>query len=218
VSRVMRSDPARPETAVVGEIAQALTDGQAVVCPTETQYGLLLRADVGTSLAKLNRIKNRIDGIKPALFVASMESAASFCDISPLARKLAKRYLPGPLTLVLPPRAGQSVVPAQFQSEDGYGIRISSSPLIASVMHMIPFPATATSANISGDLTPQTIDEIIAVLGEGVGLYVDGGPCRSIIPSTVAKVTDQVIILRHGVVAEAEIRKFLRQETAHEPV
>lgn len=217
MSRTLQCDPAHPDPAVVAQIVQALTSGQAVVCPTETQYGLLLRAD-NTALATLSQIKNRSEQTKPALFVSSLESAESFCEISPLARKLADKYLPGPMTLVLPSREGQNVAPIDFQSEDGYGIRISSSPLIASVMAKVSFPVTATSANASGVLTPQTIGEIVAMLGDRIDLYIDGGACRSIIPSTVVKVSNQVTILRHGLIPEAELRTFLRQEAAHEPV
>jgi tRNA A37 threonylcarbamoyladenosine synthetase subunit TsaC/SUA5/YrdC len=69
---------------------------------------------------------------------------------------------------------------------------------------------TATSANISGEITQATVGEIRSVLGEEVELYLDGGPCRSVVPSTVVKIAERVEILRHGMISEAEIKSFLQ--------
>jgi L-threonylcarbamoyladenylate synthase len=212
VSQVITCNPAAPDDTAVAAVVDALTGGLAVVIPTETQYGLAIRADFDSAPAAVNRIKGRPEAERSALFVKDMAMAEQFCQFTPLSRSLAARFLPGPLTLVLPARKDQTVIPPDFLSVFGIGIRLSSSPLVAAVMARVSFPVTATSANRSGEITPPTVDLIRKSLGEAVSLYLDGGPCRGLTASTVAAVNGQVRILRHGLIAEAEIRRHLRQE------
>jgi L-threonylcarbamoyladenylate synthase len=213
LSRVLICDPANPDGSVIDETVAALIGGSVVVMPTETQYSLSIRADRETAPQKISAAKKRSESEKVALFVKDMDMARRFCEINEMAQKLADRHLPGPLTLVLPSKKNQDMVAAGFLSGDGFGIRISSSPLIAAVMNKTPFPVTATSANISGEITSDTIDKIQEALGEAVDLYLDAGPCRGIIPSTVVKVADSVTILRHGIIPDAEIRNCLGEGT-----
>jgi L-threonylcarbamoyladenylate synthase len=177
--------------------------------PTETQYSLSVRADDVQAMSKIGRIKKRDMKSKPALFVKDMDMAEKFCEINDKARKLAEKYLPGPLTMVLPAKNDQHFVSTDFLSDDGFGIRISSSPLIRMLMDRLAFAVTATSANISGELTHDSVEKIAGVFGDMVDLYIDGGPCRGIVPSTVLKVTDDLSVLRHGLISEAEINRFM---------
>lgn len=188
-----------------------MESGAAVVMPTETQYSLSLRADRAESMDTIVRIKKRDGFLKSALFVSDMDMAKDFCRVSQLAERLAERFLPGPLTLVLPERENQSRVFTGFLSEDGFGVRLSSSPVVEAVMGRVPFAVTATSANISGKPAAMSITEIAKTLGDEVALYIDGGPCRSMTPSTVIKVDKEVAVLRHGLMSEAEIRQFLKE-------
>ncbi len=212
MSRVITCNPAAPDVKVIEAVVAALAEGLAVVIPTETQYGLAIRADSEAAPVMIGRIKGRPETERSALFVKDVAMAENFCRFTPLSRALAARFLPGPLTLVLPAKENQTVISEQFLSEHGIGIRLSSSPLVAAVMARVPFPVTATSANRSGEITPPTVDLIRRSLGEAVSLYLDGGPCRGITASTVAAVNGEVRILRHGLIAEAEIRRHLRQE------
>lgn len=205
-------NPAAPEETVIAAVADALTEGLAVVIPTETQYGLALRADSDEAPQIINRIKGRAESDRSALFVRDIAMAESFCRFTQISRSLAAEFLPGPLTLVLPAKEDQTVVSHRFLSPHGIGIRLSSSPLVRAVMVRVPFPVTATSANRSGEMTPATVELIRAMLGEAVGLYIDGGPCRAITPSTVAAVNGTIRILRHGAIAEAELHSHLRRE------
>lgn len=211
MSSVLTCDPAQPSEEVIKSAVDALLAGEAVILPTETQYGLALRADRPDAPERIDRIKKRIGGQTTALFLARFEQAESFCKVSAKARLLADKFLPGPLTLVLPGLEKQDKVADGFGSLAGFGIRVSSAPLVAAVMSRLDFPVTATSANLSGRMTPTGIDEIKNDFGDMVSLYIDGGAAsgRSRIPSTVAAVDNDVIILRHGAIGEAEIRKAL---------
>lgn len=211
MSRVLACDPVRPDIGVIDETVAALTDGLTVVMPTETQYSLSVRADSELALKKICAVKKRSENLKAALFVKDLNMAGKFCDIHEPARVLADRFLPGPLTLVTPGKKDQKAVATGFLSADGFGLRISSSPVIMAVMDRVRFPVTATSANISGDITPATVSDIRKALGDGVDLYLDAGPCRGVVPSTVVKVNETVTILRHGVISEREIRNALEE-------
>jgi L-threonylcarbamoyladenylate synthase len=164
LSRRLSCDAVNPDNEVIEQVAEALTDGQTVVMPTETQYALSIRASVDDALEKICRIKQRKEGLSIALFVQDMQMAERFCDISDVAKKLADRFLPGPLTLVLPGKKGQTAVAAGFLSPLGFGIRVSSSPIVKAVMGQIAFPVTATSANISGQSSPSHYKEIDDVI------------------------------------------------------
>ena len=212
MSRMLTCDPVRPDISVIDEIAAALTDNSVVVMPTETQYSLSVRGDREDAPQKICAVKKRPEVVKAALFVKDLEMAQQVCTVGRAAEILASRFLPGPLTLVMPVRKDQKAVAPGFVSEDGIGIRISSSPLVRAVMDRLPFAVTATSANLSGQMTLDTAIEIKEALGETVNLYVDAGPCRGLIPSTVVKVGEEVTVLRHGIIPEAEIRRCLEEE------
>ncbi len=199
-------DPVNPDVEAIQRAAETLSRGGAVVMPTETQYGLSIRADRPDAPQKIDRIKKRNKTLPVALFVKDMRMAELFCEITETAGKLAERFLPGPLTLIMPIRPGQTAAAAGFASPGGFGVRISSSPVVAAVIRKVSFPITATSANLAGRRTPATIAEIRAELGDSIDLYLDGGPCRGLIPSTVVKAGVDVEIVRHGVISDAEIK------------
>lgn len=216
MSRILRCDPESPEDSVLDIAAEVLFSGGKVVMPTETQYGLAIRADKNGTLAEICRLKRRDSNLKPALFVKDMEMAESFCTVNIGARKLAECFLPGPLTLVLPSRENQSVVSRDYLSLDGFGIRISSSPVVGGINNRLPFAVSATSANISGKSTPAEIKEIEKLFGNSVDLYLDGGFCRTVMSSTVVKVNESIRVLRRGQIPESEILSCLERGGSYE--
>ncbi len=209
---MLECDPVRPDISVINEIVEALTNNSVVVMPTETQYSLSVRGDRNDAPQKICAVKKRLKGVTAALFVKDLDMASQFCSVDKAAEKLAARFLPGPLTLVMPVRKDQNAVAPGFVSEDGIGVRVSSSPLILALMDKVPFVVTATSANLSGEISPDTAVGIREALGDAVDLYVDAGPCHGVVPSTVAKIADEVTILRYGAIPEAEIRRCLEEE------
>lgn len=215
--RIISCSATKPETEVLEQIEKILRDGQAVVLPTETQYSLSVRADRRDVLDQIGKIKKRDLTQKSALFVKDMEMASLFCDISETASALARKFLPGPLTLVLPERIDQKVVDSQLASDDGFGIRISSAPIIRETISRLEFPITATSANISGTMPHATINDIAEELGDLIALYVDGGRSPGRTPSTVVKFGNSendagmLEILRPGQIPATELRNYLKE-------
>ncbi len=211
MSRILKCDPVKPEEELIEIVELALRKGGAVIIPTETQYGLALRADMDDVIEKICEIKMRDGGQKPALFVKDMDMASTFCKINEKALLLAEKFLPGPLTLVLPIKTGQDYIPMDFASSKGIGIRISSHPFLKKLTAQIDFPITATSANISGKTVPEDINSIMEMLGDKAAIYIDAGPIHGRIPSTVVCVDDEIQILRPGAIPEKEIFDALRE-------
>ena len=216
MSRILRCDPVNPDDAVLNEAAGVLSSGGIIVIPTETQYGLAIRADRDGTLDEICRLKQREVDLKPALFVRDIDMAENFCVVNNLARQLANKFLPGPLTMVLPPIDNQIFVSRDYLSGDGFGIRISSSPVVAGIMDRVGFTVSATSANISGQQTPADLTEIEKLFGDKVALYLDAGPCRARTPSTVVKVNNDIKILRPGQISEKVIRDNLKSGGGNE--
>lgn len=145
------------------EAAEALREGKVVLVPTETVVGLVA-AEAG--LPRIREIKGR-DADKPiALLCASSEEAfALAASVSPLARKLASLYWPGPLTLVLDLSDGGTV-----------GVRVPADSAVRAVLAAYGEPLYATSANLSGEAAPKGLEGVDPRISEAVDLIVEGKP------------------------------------------
>ncbi|MEW6051083.1 MAG: L-threonylcarbamoyladenylate synthase [Candidatus Zixiibacteriota bacterium] len=207
--RVLELDTHAPPETVVGVIREALNSGELVVLPTETRYGILARADKPSSVDNLYRAKGRSGSSPTALFVKDLESMGKWGEITPAAQSLGKRFLPGPLTLVLRARVSW---PPPLVVGGKIGCRYSSSVLIARLIEHIDYPITATSANRSGSPDKETIEEIRAELGDTVAIYVDGGKLSGPVSTVVDCSADPVIILREGAIPADEVRQALTSE------
>jgi L-threonylcarbamoyladenylate synthase len=143
------------------EAAEALRAGKAALVPTETVVGLVA---AGHGLDRIHKIKGR-DPDKPvALLCPSAEEAFALAtNAPPLAKKLAKAYWPGPLTLVLDRLAGGTV-----------GVRVPAGPVVRAVLAAYGEPLYATSANLAGEPPPKALSEVDPRVSESVELAVEG--------------------------------------------
>jgi protein-tyrosine phosphatase len=202
---------------VVHRAVQALAEGQLVALPTETVYGLAASACHAEAVERLLQVKGRPSGAPMALAIKSAEEAPDFVpDLSPLARRLARRCWPGPVTLVvdnqhregltmyLPHRVRQVVAP-----NGTIGLRVPANEMTQDVLRMLSGPLVLTSANRSGQPDAVTAQEVVAALGSEVSLVLDDGPCRYGQPSSVVRVqSNEFEMLREGVVGEATLRRL----------
>jgi len=189
IQRIDDSDlhPDRLEPAI-----DALRRDEIVAFPTETVYGLGVRPASESGAGRLNRLKGRRPEHRLTLHLAAPELiAAHVAPLLPLARRLIDRFLPGPLTLLLPaPEAGREV-----------GIRVPSHPVCQALLEGIGGELLATSANLTGEPPPTSLDRIPALLLEGVGAAIDSGPTRYGAASSVIRpVGDRVQVVRAGAV------------------
>lgn len=202
---------------VVHRAVQALAEGQLVVLPTETVYGLAASACRADAVERLIAAKGRPAGQPLALAIKSAEEAPDYVpDMSPLARRLARRCWPGPVTLVvdnrhkegltehLPQRVREVVAP-----NGTLGLRVPANDMTQDVLHMLTGPIVFSSANRSGEPDPITADQAARALGDDVAMILDDGPCRYGQPSSVVRVKNKHFeVLREGVVAEATLRRL----------
>ncbi|HLE42940.1 MAG TPA: L-threonylcarbamoyladenylate synthase [Methylomirabilota bacterium] len=186
--RVLVVDPGHPAPADVAAAARVLKDGGLVAFPTETFYGLGAHALDPAAVARVFGAKGR-PADKPLLvLVDSMAMAAEVAtEIPERARRLAARYWPGPLTLIL--RARPHVPPALTAGTATIGLRISDHPVALALVRAAGVPVTAPSANPHDAPPPRTAAEVLAGLGDRVDLVLDGGPTRGGPPSTLLDLT-----------------------------
>ncbi len=174
-----------------------------ILYPTETIYALGVHALDEAELALLFQLKGRVASKSVSWLVRSVADIERYAVLDPVAAALANRYLPGPLTLVLPVRPG---VPLGVVAPDGtIGFRISSDPIaqqiVADFMNRTGAPLTCTSANISGSPTLSTPTAILKQFGASAQcidtIYDDGE--RAGTGSTVVSVIGGVTtIVRQG--------------------
>ncbi|HMO13872.1 MAG TPA: L-threonylcarbamoyladenylate synthase [Pirellulaceae bacterium] len=202
---------------VVYLAVEAIASGKLVAFPTETVYGVAASALNVDAVERLFEVKGR-DITKPfALAVKSLDDCLDYApDMSPLARRLARRCWPGPVTLVLEINHPDSVIyrlPAAVQklvvSQGCVGFRVPAHPVALNIMRLSAGPLALTSANRSGEPEATAGDQVVQQLGDGVDLVIDDGSCRFGQSSTVLKVGgNQYKILREGVVSEAAIQQM----------
>jgi L-threonylcarbamoyladenylate synthase len=197
------TDPARPEPGVLAEAVGVLRRGGLVAFPTETFYGLGADALDPAAVARVFHAKGR-PADKPLLVLVDSVAMAErlVIHVSPTARRLMARYWPGPLTLVLRARPE---VPVTLTAGTGtIGVRLSGHPVARALVAAAGRPVTAPSANRHGAASPCTADEVLAGLGEGVDLVLDGGTTPGGPPSTLLDVTrTPPVILRPGAIVLA---------------
>jgi tRNA threonylcarbamoyl adenosine modification protein (Sua5/YciO/YrdC/YwlC family) len=202
---------------VVHRAVQALAEGQLVALPTETVYGLAASACRVDAVARLIRAKGRPSGQPFALAIKSAEEAPDFVpDLSPLARRMARRCWPGPVTLVVDDQHKEGLtqqLPREVRDivtpNGTVGLRVPANEMAQDILRMLSGPVVLTSANRTGQPDAVTADEVVQAVGDDVAMVLDDGPCRYGQPSSVVRIKNNHFeVLREGVVAEATLRRL----------
>ena len=183
---IKATDPACVETTV-----QAIKAGGLVIYPTETVYGAGVDATNFEAVKKLTAYKNRPFGKPYSIAVTDQTMASVYVDINEGAKKIYRRFLPGPVTVV---SQGLHKTAPGVESETGtLGIRIPDYPLIIDIVKTLGCPITATSANASYKKRPYKIADILDNLSAKqkalIDLIVDAGTLPPNEPSTVIDTT-----------------------------
>jgi L-threonylcarbamoyladenylate synthase len=189
----------------------ALAAGELVVYPTETLYALGADARNPQALARLIALKGREPGKPIALIAADLAMVMELVQSFPTpALRLAQRFWPGPLTLVLPARAGLSEV--LLNDSGGVGVRVPDHWIACQLSARLGSPLTATSANLAGGVPATTVKAARAALGDAVAAYLEGGELGRQAASTVVDFQGQrPRVLRAGPIDEAQLYAALGQ-------
>lgn len=174
-----------PDAAGIARAAHLLRAGRLVAVPTETVYGLAARADREAAVAAIYRAKGRPDFNPLIVHVATLDDARHLADFDARAELLAARFWPGPLTMVLPQKAGSTIVPAVTAGLPTIAIRMPDHPAMCALLAQVDLPLAAPSANRSGGVSPTSVAHVVASLGSKVDAVIDGGECLRGLESTI---------------------------------
>ena len=194
----------------LGRAAVLLRAGALVAFPTETVYGLGADARNGRAVAAVFDAKGR-PHFNP-LICHLPDADAAFREAVPDARALAlaARFWPGPLTLVLPRRAGCQVDLLAGAGLDTLAVRVPAHPLALALLREAAVPVAAPSANRSGAVSPTTVAHVLDGLGGRIAAVLDGGPCAIGVESTVLDLCGPgAALLRPGGVTAEEIEAVI---------
>lgn len=177
-----------------------LKAGQSVALPTETVYGLTAIASDEQAVNNIFSIKKRPLDMALSLCVFEQHQAENICHISPLAKRLMNVFWPGPLTLVLPKKAEANISEAANANLPTIGIRCPDIDWRRAFMKLgFSEPLVLTSANTSSRPDPQTAQDVEKDIGVKIPLILDGGTCKSAVPSTVISIeNEKARLLRKG--------------------
>lgn len=194
-------DPARPEPRIIERAARLLAEGELVVLPTETVYGLAAHPDVEGAIEKIYRVKGRAESKAiPLLISEAAEVDRRHGAWGRIGRRLADRFWPGPLTIVLETPGGS------------IGFRMPDHAVALALIRACGHALSVTSANPSGRPEAHTAREAAESLGTGVALILDAGPSTGKVPSTVIRIRGaEWEILREGAIGKEAIEKAERE-------
>lgn len=188
---------------------QKLIDDEIIAIPTETVYGLAGNAYSEAAIKKIFDLKKRpfynplIVHIKSAEFLSHIA-----CDIPDSARKLAKKFWPGPLTLVL--KKQPNIPDLITAGKMTVAIRVPNHPLTLSLLEQLDFPLAAPSANPFGSISPTSAEHVSNYFKSNLDVVLDGGECEKGLESTIIGFeNDQAILFRLGAISVEDIEKVI---------
>ena len=200
--------PVTPES--LARAAEILRSGGLVAFPTETVYGLGADATDERAVARIFAAKGRPQFNPLIAHVADAAAAARLVLFDARAERLAARFWPGPLTMVLPRRDDCPVALLAGAGLSTLAIRVPAHPLALDLLRATGRPVAAPSANRSGRISPTSAGDVAADLGDRVDLILDGGPCEIGVESTVLDLSGPVArILRQGGLAQETLEDVL---------
>ena len=186
---------------------EALQGGGLVAFPTDTVYGLGAMIQIPESIQALYTVKGREAAKAIPILISSPDELGRIAlAVSPMAMRLAERFWPGPLTLVVPKHPS---LPAELSSQATIGVRMPDHPIALALLR-VTGPLAVTSANRSGEASAITAPEVVEQLGGQIGLVLDGGQTPGGVSLTVVDCSGHTpVILRQGPISLTELLQAL---------
>ncbi|WP_138467451.1 L-threonylcarbamoyladenylate synthase [Poseidonocella sp. HB161398] len=199
-----------PDGPGLAAAAAFLRAGDCVAFPTETVYGLGANALDDSAVAGIYAAKGRPSFNPLIVHLAEAADAARYAEVPAAAERLAP-FWPGPLTLVMPLRAGAGIAPRVTAGHDSIALRLPAHPLARALLKEAGLPLAAPSANPSGRISPTTADHVMEGLDGRIAAVLDGGPCPVGVESTILDLTGAPRLLRAGGVPAEALEEAMGQ-------
>jgi L-threonylcarbamoyladenylate synthase len=205
---ILRVDPRAADQATIAKAAEAIRAGLVVAYPTDTLYGLAVDPRSPTAVRRLFELKGRAGNSPLPLIAADLQQARLAGHISGSGERLAQRWWPGPLTIVV--NAAPVIASETLGGGKTVGIRVPDHAVAVALARASGFCITATSANPSGTAAPSTADDVARKLAR-VDVILDGGASPGGSPSTIVDVSGAAIaLLRAGAVPWDRVLESLK--------
>jgi len=192
----------------IREALRIIEAGGLVAFPTDTVYGLAADVHSEAAIERIYQAKGR-DMVKaiPVLIYNIDQITQVALDLPNTARRLAEKFWPGALTLIVPRVLD---LPVNLSSSPTVAVRMPNYAPVQTVLQHCG-PLAVTSANLSGEANPLTAEDVLSQLGGKIDLILDGGPVSGGIPSTIVDCSvDPVVITRHGAIPDETIFEALQ--------
>ncbi|HXH53615.1 MAG TPA: L-threonylcarbamoyladenylate synthase [Sphingomicrobium sp.] len=189
--------PLRDEA--IAHAAQLILAGVPVAVPTETVYGLAADATNAEAVARIYSAKGRPSFNPLIVHVPDLTEAERIGNFDRLARSLAETHWPGPLTLVVPLKAGAGIAGIVTAGLPTIALRVPAHPAMQALLRACGRPLAAPSANASGAISPTRAEHVLTSLAGRIPLILDGGPTERGLESTIVAATGGALrLLRLG--------------------
>ena len=195
---------------VIAEGVVLLKNGECVVIPTETVYGLAADTTNGKAVAKIFDIKGRPTFNPLISHFHNVSHLSEYIELNEFLKKLSTAFWPGPMTLIVNRKQGCKISDMTTAGLDTIAVRIPSHPTAQKIIKAAGVPLAAPSANRSGEVSPTSATHVAHSLGDKAPLIIADGSCTIGLESTVIDVTGDVpIVLRPGAITTEQISEAL---------
>ena len=201
-------DPLNPDKDIISKAAETIRRGGLVVFPTETVYGLGADATPETAVASIFNAKGRPSDDPLIIHVSSPEEADRYSYTSELYYRLAERFMPGPLTVIMKSRDN---IPKRTRGGlDTVAVRCPETLIARELIKSAGVPIAAPSANISGSPSPTSAKHVIDDMMGKVDVIIDGGDADFGLESTIVKIENDgtLTLLRPGKITVEELESI----------
>jgi tRNA threonylcarbamoyl adenosine modification protein (Sua5/YciO/YrdC/YwlC family) len=212
-AELLKISSEKPDPAAIRYAADFIRRGELVAIPTDTFYGIAADPFNLAAVDQIYRVKGRPETRALPILVNTTAQAISLSrDVPYTFHKLAAKFWPGPLTLLVEASTG---VPLKVTAHTGnVALRWPKSAIVDALIGLVKGPITGTSGNISGEPACATAIDLMEQLGDRLPLILDAGETPGNLASTIVKLDgDDWEVMREGVITEQEIRAALEDDT-----
>ena len=201
---------------MIKRAGHAIKQGELVIFPTETVYGIGAAAHNPAAVAKLYAAKNRPQFNPLIVHCASKDAAFSLVKTTKLAHQLADAFWPGPMSIVLTSIKNSPICSLARAGLDSVALRVPANIICQELLQCAGIPVVAPSANPSGRLSPTDVAHLDSALMAKCAEIIDAGKCEAGIESTIIDARKKVpVILRPGPITHSQIEDYLGTKCVH---